>query len=180
MLRASHEEAHKHLNDDTKFIDGRRRLAAEAVAAGKAAASETLSNAETLADVGFKLLVAESAPSLGDTTAKVNGALSQAKHDIRLVAETAEDNGTLTERLKTLAAMDGPINTVVTGEFLDLLLMSRGISGSERDAIATAVRETALQARARRSVPAAVLALKVRGRMRGAIGSAKALANHQF
>ena len=175
-LRASHEEAYRYMNDDRLYPPARQRMAQEAVQAGKETASNALAAAEALAIAGEKLLIAESAPSLGDTASQRAANLAAAKSDIQMVVNS--DSGDMIDKLSYMAQLDSPISAVLTSDWLDLLLVAKGVKPVDRQPIITAVQEKALAARAARGSKEAKLAYAVRSRMRGAIGATKSLAQH--
>jgi len=175
-LRASADEADRWMNNLDLHPDGRRARSQAALEEGKAAAERHLQNAKSVADLGIGMLIKDSAPPLGETSFDRDRNTIQAKHDIRMLVDS--EHGDLTEKLRHLVELDSPISTVLTNDpqFLDLLLMSKGLDVPTRAQFANAVTEFAVHARAQRGNKSAKLVFAARKGLLGTIGGTKSLA----
>lgn len=175
-LRASADEADDWMTNLDLHPDGRRARAQAAVEAGKQSAAEALRNAEGCLDLAEAMLINDSAPSWGDSTNNRNAAMERARADALMVLNS--DKGDMVDKVRMLAEHDSPLSTLVTSDWLDLYLASRGVNGSDRAMITDAAREYALNARANRGNKSAQLVFKARKGLRGTIGATKSLAKN--
>jgi hypothetical protein len=176
-LRASQDEAQSHLANLDLHPDGRNARAADARAAGRDTANKSLADAETSINVAEALLFADSAPQWSDSTNARNGEMQRARDDARMVLDGAKN---VTQAASALAEQDDVVSTLMTdGRWLDMYLTSKGYAPDMRQTIINAVNAKAIQARAARGNPSAALHMKL-GKLRGAVGGTKSLANHDF
>lgn len=171
----SEHEARRYLGNTDIYPEGRQERADAARQAGQEAASEAFATADTAATVAEALLIAESAPSWGSTASEANANKQLARSDARMVLDAA-DTTKLPQALQSLAQLDSPMSTLVTSDWLDLYLASRGVASDEAKAMRDLTRNAALTARAARGVKSAQLVFAVRKGIRGSLGGAKSLA----
>ncbi|MFF3879039.1 hypothetical protein [Streptomyces sp. NPDC001978] len=131
----------KYLADDTLFPQGRERLASEAT--GKAAKEV----AEALAQADVAITIAEADLFVAARPKLSHEAGMAARADAQMVLNGV-DNHQLANRIKELAAQDGPIGALMASDWLDLYITSRGMEKDLADAIKTRVAHAVFTAAA--------------------------------